>query len=277
MTAFAFDHVAIAVQRWNVAGPVLAGVLGGRWGHGAHLPHMSVCQVLYGNDTRVELLAPGSSPDSFVRTFLDRGQGASRPHHLTFRVSDIGKTLAAASAHGVEPVLVDLSHELRKEAFLHPKDTGLGFLVQFVESSLDMAEIAELSDVPAPWDDPTDGPPARLDYVLAEVPDLTTQRAVLADVLGGTEEEPPMPPGRRAARFTWAEGADVILVEEPGLPRARHGVRSLGVTTERPLPFVTTPAGGGHVETPVIPELGLSLMTRPAPATGSPRSPRSAR
>ncbi|SEG93558.1 Glyoxalase/Bleomycin resistance protein/Dioxygenase superfamily protein [Thermomonospora echinospora] len=262
MTAYSFDHLAIAAPDWSPAGPWLASVLGGRWGHGARMPHMDVCQLHFGNDTRLELLSPGSSPDSFVRRFLEQAGGRPRPHHLTFKVTDIKRTLDAAVEHGIEPILVNLEHDVWKEAFLHPRDTGLGFLVQFVESAIDPTTVESDAHVPAPWSDRVDGRPADVDFVLARVPGLTTQRPVLRDILGGREEELDAPGGRRIVRFSWSRGADVILVTGTD-PADGFGVRSIGVRPGESLDLPLSPLGPGYRETGRLDLLGLSLIVSP--------------
>ncbi|RAY12409.1 hypothetical protein DPM19_25000 [Actinomadura craniellae] len=259
MPAYSLDHIAIAMPDWAPAGPVLADALGGHWGHGAHLPHMNVCQVLYGNDMRIELLAPGSAPDSFVRRFLEQSGWASRPHHVMFKVTDIQATLAAASRHGIEPILVNTANDLWMEAFLHPRDTGLGFLIQFVESPINPSDANSVNGVPAPWITREDEPPADVTFVLAQVTALDAGRTVLRDILGGTEEPLDAEPGWQAARFTWPQGADVILAARPDLP-GRPGVRSIGIRPRGDLDLPASPVAPGFSETGHLPDLGLSLI-----------------
>ncbi|MDX6740738.1 VOC family protein [Actinocorallia sp. A-T 12471] len=259
MTAHAFDHIAIAVPDWARAGPWLADALGGRWGHGARMPHMDVCQIHFGNDTRIELLAPGSAPDSFVRRFLAQGGGRHRPHHLTFKVDDIERTLAEAGARGIGPILVNLAHDVWREAFLHPRDTGLGFLVQFVQSSLDPATLESDVRVPAPWPDRAHGDAADIEFVLARVPSLDVPRTVLGDVLGGKAEEFRTPGGEPGVCFSWAHGARVVVVGS-GDPGEAAGVRSIGLGSSPELDIPAAPVGHGLADTGLLDVLGVSLL-----------------
>lgn len=257
MTAYALDHVAIALPAWAPAGPVLAGALGGRWVHGLRTPDLNTCQIQYGNDTRVELLEPGPDPDSFVRRFLRDGR--PRPHHITFKVADIAHSLAATRAAGIEPILVHLEYGDWKEAFLHPRDTGLGFLAQLVQATMEPAEIYPEGLTPAPWPEPDGVPQAELRSIVAHVPDLATPRRVLAEILGGTEEPCAAADGWEARRFTWPSGAALILARADDLPDGA-GIRYLGVGPSAPRGLPVTPLPGGCVRTEPIAELGVALL-----------------
>jgi hypothetical protein len=258
MTAYALDHVAIAVPDWRMGGPLFAERLGGQWLQGVRMPHMNVCQLGYANTMRVELLEPGSAPNSFVSRFLRGTQGTGRPHHLTFKVTDIGESMAAARRAGIEPVLIDVEREVWREAFLHPRDTGLGVLVQLVESSIDPANTA-VSKVPAPWEYRDTAPPAEIPFVLLEVGDTELCASVLSDVLGGVERPADVPDGRSVRSHSWKSGADIVLASSEG-PSPERGVRALGVRPSRLLDMPARPVGGGFTETPRIAEVGLSLL-----------------
>lgn len=257
MTAYALDHVAIALPTWAPAGPVLAGTLGGRWVHGIRTPELNTCQLQYGNATRVELLEPGPDPGSFVRRFL-RGPGG-RPHHITFKVADITRSLAAAERAGIEPIQVHIDWDEWKEAFLHPRTTGLGFLAQIVQSTTEPAVIFPEGLTPAPWPEPDGVDPADLLAIVAHVADLATPRRVLTGILGATEEPCAAEDGWQAYRYTWPSGAALILATAADLPYG-PGIRYLAVRPSAPLGLPTTPFYGGYSRTEPIPELGVALL-----------------
>ncbi|MDA0635888.1 VOC family protein [Nonomuraea sp. MCN248] len=253
MTAYSLDHVALAVRHWAQAGPVLAGRFGGRWRSGYEQGDaFHPAQVEYANDMRIELLAPGSDPSSFVRRFLDGAGVRARPHHITFKVYDIRDTLAVARAAGFEPILVNLEYEQWQEAFLHPRDTGLGFLVQMVQA----AEMPETlaADYPGlhrtpPWPEPP-AAPAALPAVAGRISRWDLARRVLHDILGGAETALE----REVSRFTWPAGADLVLAtgEESGLRALAF--RGDG-TASWELADVLRAAG----DEPVVPELGIRV------------------
>jgi hypothetical protein len=259
MTAHALDHVAIALPSWAPAGPVLAGLLGGRWVHGIRTPELNTCQIQYGNATRVELLEPGPDPGSFVRRFL-RGPGG-RPHHITFKVADITRSIAASRQAGVEPVQMHIDWDDWKEAFLHPRDTGLGFLAQIVQSTTEPALIYPEGLTPAPWPEPDGIAPADLLAVVAHVPDLAMPRRVLTEILGAAEEPYATEDGWTAHRYTWPAGAALILASATDLPYG-PGIQYLAVRPTAPPGLPTTPFCGGYARTEPIAELGVSLLIR---------------
>jgi hypothetical protein len=128
----ALDHVAVAVERWADAWPRYVGQLGGRWSSGGLDVGFGPAQLAFANEARLELLQPWRTQDNpFLRRFLDsNGPG---PHHMTFKVDDIGAALKAVTAKGFNPVGVNLSEPIWKEAFLHPRQAG-GIVVQLAQS-----------------------------------------------------------------------------------------------------------------------------------------------
>jgi hypothetical protein len=267
MTAYSLDHIAIAVPSWSLAGPVLSGVLGGRWRHGFRLPHMNVCQLSYANDMRVELLEPGAAPDSFVQRFLTQSGDMSRPHHLTFKVADIEHSIATASRCGIEPILVNLSHDSWREMFLHPRATGLGSLIQLVQSSVEPADSHPEGLLPAPWTEPVGMPPAAISFVVVHVAAPDRPRRVLAEILGGREEKLDAPQGWQIRRFSWSAGADVVLASSAELP-GRPGIQAIGIEPGVPLDLPTTPVFEGFARTVPILELGVPLLVRAPKSAG---------
>ncbi|TYB57611.1 hypothetical protein FXF51_39630 [Nonomuraea sp. PA05] len=257
MTAYALDHVALAVRDWAQAGPVLAGRYAGRWDSGFRQPVFSPAQLEYADGMRIELLEPGAEPSSFVRRFLDARQAPARPHHITFKVRDIRATLGRARECGFEPIQVNLESEMWKEAFLHPKATGLGFLVQVAQSAGTPADLG--GDLPGmyrtpPWPAPEGTPaalPAALPAVTGRVADLDTAGRVLRDVLGGVET--PLEAG--TSSWTWPQGADLVLTAggEPGLELLAF--RGDGATSWKLGDLLSAARGE-----PVIPELGIRAV-----------------
>lgn len=279
MSAHELDHVAFAVPAWSAAGELLHRELGSRFASGFSLPDFSPCQVALAEDMRLELLEPGSSPESFIKRFLADNGGSAAPHHITFKVDDISAAMAGARQEGIEPILVNTRHPLWQEAFLHPRDTGLGFLVQMVHTPESLEEITADNDefnVPCPWPE-TEVPRARLPVVFGLVQDLERAGRVLRDVLGATGF--PLSALRRgepaAAGFRWPQGADLILQESADATGV-SGLRALGFAAE------SEPAlGPDHpglldalVAGPFLPELGIriSSLRLPAPAD-HPRHP----
>ncbi|MFG1947189.1 VOC family protein [Nonomuraea sp. NPDC048826] len=262
MTAYALDHVALAVRAWAQAGPVLAGRFGGRWRSGFDQIAFSPAQIEYAGDMRVELLAPGADPSSFVRRFLDATGAPARPHHITFKVRDIRVSLDAARAAGFEPILVNLDYDQWQEAFLHPKDTGLGFLVQLAQAGELLDEFA--ADLPGmhpapPWPDPGGEGVAQasLPAVAGQVARWDLTRRVLRDVLGGAET----PLAEGISRFTWPSGADLVLAtgETPGL-------RALAFRGDAVASWELADVLRAAAEEPIVPELGIrvtDLATQP--------------
>ncbi|GAA4507320.1 MULTISPECIES: VOC family protein [Nonomuraea] len=253
MTAYSLDHVALAVRSWTQGGPVLAGRFGGRWRHGfEQAGAFNPAQIEYANGMRVELLQPGSDPASFVRRFLDGTGARARPHHITFKVRDIRASLGAAGAAGFEPILVNLDFEGWQEAFLHPKDTGLGFLVQMAQAEEMPEELA--GDMPGlsltpPWPEP-EVAWAALPAVAGQVSRWDPVRRVLRDVLGGAET--PLEPG--ISRFTWPSGADLVLAtgEEPGL-------RALAFRGDGAVSWELADVLRAAAQEPIVPELGIRV------------------
>ena len=172
------DHVAVATERQADAWPLYAGALSGRWVSGGESVGFHAAQVSYANGMKVEVLEPHLVEENdFLRRFLDaNGPG---PHHLTFKVADIGAALEAAEAAGPSPVGVDLRDAQWQEAFLHPKQ-ATGVVVQLAQSEGSW-ESPPPPDLPAP----TAPVPATLDHVTHVVASLEDGASLFADLLGG--------------------------------------------------------------------------------------------
>lgn len=271
MSAHELDHVAFAVPAWGAAGELLHRELGARFASGFSLPAFSPCQVALAEDMRLELLEPGSSPESFVERFLSENGGQAAPHHITFKVRNISAAIAGARAAGINPILVNTEYPQWQEAFLHPRDTGLGFLTQMVQTSQSLEEITEDNEfnTACPWVE-TESPQARVPVVFGLVTNLQRAEYVLRDVLGAVAFSLPLRAGEPAAGgFRWSQGADLVLQETTD---------STGVSGLRALGFVAAdepwrgPEHAGLLEAlgagTFHPELGIriSSLRLPAPA-----------
>lgn len=128
-----FDHLALAVNDISVALPMIT-LLGGRYENGGHHPtaRFRWAQFLLPGGLKLELLSPLDPDDAdhfLVRFLRRRGEG---PHHVTFKVFEIGAAEAAFVGAGFEIVGEDLSDAGWKEAFVHPKSAN-GLLIQLAE------------------------------------------------------------------------------------------------------------------------------------------------
>lgn len=226
MSAHELDHLAIAVRSWSPAGELLNRELGARWASGFTMPVFSPCQLALADDMRIELLEPGTAEDSFIGRFLKENDGNAAPHHITFKVHDIHAAIAGAQQAGIEPILVNLEHPQWQEAFLHPRDTGLGFLAQMVRAPQGIEELTSQGDpwgTPCPWEQSADEA-SRVQVVYGHVENLQKARAVLVHVLGARE----FPVAGTGAGFSWDEGADLVLYEVP-VGTKKTGIRAIGV------------------------------------------------
>jgi len=199
-----FDHVAIAAERWADGWPRLAGDLGGRWVSGGESVGFSPMQLRYANGMKIELLEPHDvERNDFLRRFLDR-HGAG-PHHLTFKVPDIGLMLDALEGAGFPPVNVDLSDPQWKEGFVHPQHTGV--VVQ-------VAQALEEWDAPAPPGIPEpSGDVASLLYVGLAVRSIDRARGLFAGPLEGSQAAAGEDEAARWVDLTWAGPGRLRLLE----------------------------------------------------------------
>ena len=213
MSAHELDHLAIAVPAWEPAGSLLNRQLGARWASGFRMEAFNPCQLAVADDMRLELLEPGSGEHAFIQRFPPDHDGQAAPHHITFKVHDIRAAIAGAQRAGIEPILVNLNHPQWQEAFLHPRDTGLGFLAQIVQAPQSVEEITGTDDgggLACPWEQ-NDTAPLRISLIYGNVADLAQAGAVLREVLGAREYSTGM--GATTAGFHWDEGADLLLSE----------------------------------------------------------------
>ena len=201
-----FDHVAIGTRTLKDGWQLFGGLLGGTWVYGGDSPGYWWGQLRFGSGPKIELLTPTSpasaADGAFLERFLaSRGPG---PHHFTFIVADLGKTLSQVRARGIEPVGVDLSNDAWKEAFLHPRD-AYGVVIQVAEQSA-TPELAPPADLPEP------GPASAFETVEHRVNDLSGATKLFTELL---DAELVIPSGSQVgpiAELTWSNGARLRLV-----------------------------------------------------------------
>jgi methylmalonyl-CoA/ethylmalonyl-CoA epimerase len=205
MTAV-LDHLAIGTPNLTDGWELFGGILGGRWVYGMDSPGYWWGQLEFDAGPKVELMTPTGGPDAaFLERFLAaRGAG---PHHFNFLVSDIGATLAAVRALGIEPVGVNLANPNWREAFLHPRDAH-GIVIQVAQQAG-----TPRSDAP-PAELPAAGSPAAFGLIEHHVGDLAGSRRLFTDVLDGRLEAG----DDDTAELTWPGGKRIRLVREDGLP-----------------------------------------------------------
>jgi hypothetical protein len=265
------DHVALAVWRWSDARTALVDRLGGRFLGGVRMAAYSPCQLGFANGMRVELLQPGTDSSSFLARFIARS-GAG-PHHVTFKVDDIGVAVKRARDAGLRVVGERLDNPSWQEAFLHPSSTGVGFVIQLAQSDVNpgaamatapgAVSAAEAGLAPAATAPPES---ASVPFFSAVVPDLADATALLTEVLHGQAGAERSDGGTRSRELCWqADTARMVLTEGTTSPRAEIppvGIQALAVTTGAPAGFPVESRLGDWDVTPVLPELGVRLLTQ---------------
>ncbi|MDZ7678606.1 MAG: VOC family protein [Acidimicrobiales bacterium] len=197
-----FDHVAIVVDSWRDGFSMLVDRLGGRWCRGGAAGDFAPCQFAFVDDMKVELLQPGEV-EGFVERFLERqGPGA---HHLTWHVPDLDDFIAGCDLLGLEVMPDHLDLPGRREAFVHPKVSGFGTLVQAIESDerYDEAQ-SHPPDIPLPT-----GEPMELVWVALAVPDLDLATAFFGRTVSGTR----LASGRGWSIMTWERGRRLLFLD----------------------------------------------------------------
>jgi catechol 2,3-dioxygenase-like lactoylglutathione lyase family enzyme len=207
------DHVAHAVPRWQDVWNRYAEELGAEWSSGGPGLGFAPAQLRFGNGARVEVLMPNAvETNDFLARFLERsGPG---PHHVTFKVPDLGVAVEAVREHGFEPIGIDVSDPEWMEAFIHPKQAS-GVVVQLAQQS-----VAWLN--PAPEDYPTarrqrrDGgsavPAATLRRVTHAVADLDGAAALFVGLLGADVAQTGSADGMRWMDLVWPGPLGIRLV-----------------------------------------------------------------
>ncbi|MGI9595413.1 MAG: VOC family protein [Acidimicrobiales bacterium] len=210
------DHLALASNRaWDHV-IRYCHQLGGRWLGGPtdiECDPFYFCQVEFRHGTKLEFIEAYPGPGSdFVRRFLDRnGPG---PHHITFKVTDIEATMAAARSAGYEIVNEDVSDPDWKEAFLHPKQSH-GIVIQLAQPG-DEREW----EAPPPLPPTDQGDNTTIDCVTHLVADVEAAATLFHDVLAmedlGSEDH------RLGRRHTLSYGPWTLALVEPSDGPARH-------------------------------------------------------
>ena len=211
MDAIDLDHVAIAVEQWADAWPRFAGDLGGQWQSGGQGPGFAPSQLKYANGMKVELIAV-HRPDlnDFLRRFLDRsGPG---PHHFTFKVPSLERSLEQVEEAGYRPIGVDLSDPDWKEAFLHPKDAAIGVVVQLAQPSGE----GWVTDPPRGFPE-QQRPQASLLHVAHAVTSVERALGLFRDLLGGEVVQDGDDEAARWVELRWP-GPGRIRLLEPASP-----------------------------------------------------------
>jgi methylmalonyl-CoA/ethylmalonyl-CoA epimerase len=261
------DHVALAVWRWSDARAALVDKLGGRWSGGVRMAEYNPCQLAFANGMRVELLEPGTDGSSFLARFLARS-GAG-PHHVTFKVDDIRVAIRRARDAGLQVVRERLGNPVWQEAFLHPRSTGVGFVIQLAQSEITPGSAMASAPGAISAADAGLGPagePASIPFFSVAVPDLDDATALLTQVLHGQAGEQGSDHGVRFRVVSWqADTARIVLTESTDDPQAEIppvGIQALAVTAGADPGFPAESHIDGWDVTPVLPELGVRLLTK---------------
>jgi catechol 2,3-dioxygenase-like lactoylglutathione lyase family enzyme len=262
------DHVALAVRRWSDARAVLVEALGGQWVGGVRTPEYNPGQLSFANGMRVELLEPGPDTSSFLNRFVARS-GAG-PHHVTFKVDDIRAAIKHARDAGFEITRERLDDPGWQEAFLHPKSTGIGFVIQMAQSTIDSGKAmssarGSISAEDAGLANGAPGEAAAIPFFTAAVPDLASATEILSGLLHGQVTGEGSSDGVSYRSVSWQPGgASIVLTtggaDGDGTPPI--GIKAIAATGTKPDLPVDRVAGGWAL-TPVIAELGVRLLTQP--------------
>lgn len=211
------DHVAIGVRQWSDAYERFILELGGRWTRGGATGGFAPYQLGFGDCLQLEFMAPLAA-DGFMRRFLARRGPA--PHHITFKVKSIQTAKAELERLGFETFgggRPDLP--MWREAFVHPKQTGLGTLVQIVETDDEfLAEAVDGRGRPKDLPDPPVEPRPIALFGLT-VADVGRAHDLLALALEGSVVEK----GDDWFLLTWGPGRSILV----RLPSATPGGQRL--------------------------------------------------
>jgi methylmalonyl-CoA/ethylmalonyl-CoA epimerase len=146
-SVLALDHVAFGVPSIAAVCEPIARDLGGEPHHSGPGIGFRGAQWHLAGGGRIEVIEPDGLADGFLQRFL--AVGGSRPHHLTFKVRDIGAAARASMAAGYTVVGFDDRLAGWKEMFLHPKQAQ-GIVVQLAESHPELDEGAWTDAWPFP-------------------------------------------------------------------------------------------------------------------------------
>jgi methylmalonyl-CoA/ethylmalonyl-CoA epimerase len=222
------DHVALAAADTSDALRFLTGALGGTVMFGGQAVGFRPMQVWVGTDDAsdgmaIELLEPWEvAHNDFLARFVTR-HGAG-PHHLTFKVPDLGAALERVRSAGCTPVKVDVSDPEWKEAFLMPREAH-GTVVQLAEAQLEFPSRARLlahvlrngvEGRPRWWVDPvpSNGTRAVLRRVVIGTPSVESGLAFFSGLLQGDL----LSTRDGAVELGWPTGARLLLEQRDGPP-----------------------------------------------------------
>ena len=191
------DHLAVAVERAGQAWPRYRDALGGRWASiSGYSPGFEFSQVQFVGGMKIEVLSPHEwAANDFLHRFLEHS-GAG-PHHITFKVPDMGGALERCRAMGYRTVGERRENPDWQEAFLHPKD-GAGVVIQLAQegpddnhsdvsldaSSLDTASSAA-DGVPPHWPGDPTTPQTKMDFIAHAVTEFHTHVRRFTELLDG--------------------------------------------------------------------------------------------
>jgi hypothetical protein len=210
-----FDHLAIGVWDWQAGFRRFASELGGEWSHGGDAGEFAPCQLLYHRSINIELIAPGGTADGFMHRFIERaGPG---PHHITFKVRSLDAMLEEISALGIGVLDGHTRHPFWREAFLHPKQCGIGTLLQLVQSDDAILESVHRTPPPDSFPaelDQAEKPPRGVVWVGLTVESLDRARELFIGALQGIVAEQ----DRGWLRITWGPGRDLLVRSRDAAP-----------------------------------------------------------
>ena len=245
------DHLAVGTQCWADGYPVLVDALGGRWAGGNDQGEFAPCQLAYRDGMQLEIISPGSDGWSgFMRRFLDHdGPG---PHHITFHVPSLEATTRDLATLGLS-AFGGRDTPPRREAFLHPKEAGLGTLIQIAES----AGQSDEPGLPTPDGFPGDPPaPASIAWIGLSAESVDFATALFRDALGGAVAET----GAGWRLFSWGPHRRLLVRQSPVEPVAP--------------PLWAIPTGVAHLAIgPADCSPAAASPARPGPARPGPARP----
>lgn len=211
MTEARLDHLAVAVtERAHGLRPFL-GTFGGRWLFDTDAGDYRMCHIDYDGGMKIELLEP-SRPDSFLPRFLTRsGPG---PHHITFKVDDLGEFRRRAAALGVD-LIGGRDSPMWSEVFVHPKATRVGTLLQAARADEQIGS----TRTPLPPDAPSlTAPEATLAWYGIVSRDAAAADDTFAKLFGGTHAGRGHNGEGHWILRSWAGKHILLLQPDPGAP-----------------------------------------------------------
>jgi methylmalonyl-CoA/ethylmalonyl-CoA epimerase len=260
------DHLAVAAESawdlWSRYGHDL----GGRFVGGGPTSGFHWSQARFDGGMKIEMLQPHDvEAFDFLRRFLDHsGPG---PHHLTFKVPDLGAMIPRVEAAGAQVVGIDLESPTWKEAFLHPR-TSHGIVVQLAQEEGDDPPFLDGTDTLPPGRCAT---PARLRHVEHLVADLDAALDLFAGPLAGEVDDDGADPDGRWSELRWPGPGRIRLVapadderrawlaDRPG--RLHHV--AFDVDDPAVVPDAGPPGPGGVREIDPARNLGVRLRLHP--------------